>query len=636
MGDRILPNWVEGGGMVGKQSNPLEYSGKNNKSQRIDIPSLPADSANPESVEFVQPFSLAAPKPKSWKVWLAALGFCCVLGGVGTAAFWWLTTPPPSPDCQKLSPLATDMERLLCAQESARSGDLPKVLAGLELVAQWTPDHPLYREAQRLVAEWSDPVLAGAQQRIDRSDLRGAIELANRIPKTSPVYKEAQAHIAEWKRYWQKGEAISTAARKAMQAQNWLLASEKIDDLKAFDQDYWRYERVLALSNLLTAERQGRQFLAQAQALSKNGQLDQLGSAIAVLSRIDSRTYAWADAQKPMQQWSEVLLAQGWQNWQKGNLTNAMSFALPVLKNPALAETAQELLWLSQARNHAIASTTTLKPTLPQLWNLSAAISTAQFIPEGSRYYTQAQSLLKNWQTQFQDLTLLQFAWSVGDVAHPWAKQLAIWQASQVTPTRSRRAQAQTLVSFWQAGIRRLEDQPYIAYARQLATKGTIPALQQAIAQAQLISPNRPTRKDAQTLVASWTQQIQAIEDRPILDRAFALANQGNLALAIQVASTIAPQRSLYGEAQSAIWGWQASIRAAELARIREREEALHRSRSPQEQDPNFENQPFPEPDTPVSSDSFPTPETPYPNPPSLCAAGAGGPAGGGGRAGAG
>jgi hypothetical protein len=508
------------------------------------------------------------------------------------------------------------MERLLCAQESATTGDLPKVLAGLELVARWTPDHPLYGEAQRLIAEWSDPVLTAAQQRIERSDLRGAIELASRIPKTSPLYQAAQANIAEWKRYWQKGETISTAARKAMQAQNWQLARERIEALKEFSQDYWRFERARALSTLLDAERQGRQMLLQAQALSNGGQPEQLGSAIALLSRIDTRTYAWADAQKPMKQWSEILLSQGWQHWQRGNLNNAMTRALPVLKNPTLAQTAQELLWLSQASKHGLGSTTTLKPTLPQLWNLSAAISTLQLIPSTSRYYSRAQSMMKNWQAQLQDFALLQVAWGIGDIAHPMAKQLAIWQANQVTSDRPRRAQAQTLISYWQVGIRRLEDQPYLLSARQLAEPGTIAALKSAIAQAQLVTLARPSRKEAQTLIANWTQRIQAIEDQPTLDQAFALANQGNLPAAIQVASAIAPGRSLYGQAQSAIWGWQASIQAAEQARIREREEQQRRSRppellSPPDDLPDSEQEPFP-------ADVFSPPEVPTPTPSSI------------------
>jgi hypothetical protein len=506
------------------------------------------------------------------------------------------------------------MEQLLCAQQSAKSGDLPKILAGLELLGSWPPEHPLYQEAQRLIAEWSDPVLTAAQERIARSDLQGAIALAQRIPKTSPSYKQAQADMAEWKQDWQKGEAIATQARQAMQAQNWVLANEKIALLKGFTQDHWRFDRVNALSQLLLAEQRGRQILAQARTVSQGAQAPQLGAAIALLSQINPQTYAWVDAQNPLKQWSETLLAQGLQFWQQGQLNAAMERVLPVLKDRNRAQTAQELLWLSRASQHALASSTTLKPTLPQLWNLSAAIATVQLIPAESRYRVEAQKLLQNWQAQFQDLSLLQLAWGIGEIPHPLPKQIALWQTAQVTPDRPRRAQAQTLQSYWQVEIRRLQDLPYLALARQSAAKGTIAALNQAIAQAQLITPNRPSRKEAQTLIASWTQQIQAIADRPILQQAWAFANQGNLQGAIQVASGIAPGRSLYGEAQAAIGDWQASIRAAELARVRQQEAERQRSRV--RPDPDL---PEPSdkllPDQPATADTFPPPEAPAPAP---------------------
>jgi len=592
--------------MMRKQSNPFEIGEIDELHQGVDVSTVDVDLLSQD--QQIHPSAkLPLPAPKNgWKLWFLALGVCGVFGGIGGAAFWWLTTPPPSPDCQQLSPLATDMEKLLCAQESARSGDLQEILAGLEVLEQWSPDHPLYREAQRLIAEWSNPILVAAHAKIEQSDLRGAVELASRIPKTSPSYKEAQSAIADWKRYWQKGEEISKAARNAMKAQNWALANEKILLLKDFSQQYWRFDRANTLSQLVTAEQQGRRLLAQAIEVAKTQQPAQLGMAIALLSQMDTRTYAWLDAQAPLKQWSEILLTLGFQNWKKGDLNQAMALATPVLKNPNLAQTAQELLWLSQSRKHAIASAVSLKPTLPQLWNLSAAIATADLIQSSSRYYPQAQANLKNWQTQFQDLSLLQLAWGFGEVPQAIAKQFAIWQASQVSPERPRRAQAQTLISYWQLGIRKLEDNPYLLYARQVAAKGTIQAYQDAIAQAQFITLNRPLRKEAQLLIAGWTQKIQVIEDRPTLDRARALANQGNLNAAIQVAARVGSGRALYWEAQAAIGNWQATLRTAELARQRELEATKARK------------EPF-DPNAPASDESLnfdaikgePAPDTP-------------------------
>jgi hypothetical protein len=328
-------------------------------------------------------------------------------------------------------------------------------------------------------------------------------------------------------------------------------------------------------------EQQGRKVLAQARTTAKSGQSEQLAAAIALVSQMDSRTYAWGAAQPHLKQWSESLLSRGLQNWLKGNLNDAITLATPVLKNPSLAPAAQDLLWLSQGRKHALGGATTLKPTLPQVWNLSAALSTAFQIQPGSRYYRLAQASLKSWEAQFQDLILLQVAWFIGDLPHPLAKQIAMLQANQVLQDRPRRAQAQTLLAYWNLAIQRSQDQPYLTYAQTLANRETIPALRQAIAQANLVGTGRPLQLQARSLITAWNLKIQALEDRPILNRAWALANQGNLTQAMLAAATVHPGRALYVEAQTAIAQWQAQIHAAELARKRAQEEELERLLKP-------------------------------------------------------
>ncbi len=608
--------------MVGKQSNPFELNQADSSSKSVE----PEQSSSQLTVSLEKtnrPISLWS-RTKSWRWLLVSVSIFAVVGSIGAAALWLLTTPPPSADCQKISSLSTDMEQLYCAQAAAQSGELPKLLAGMDTLNRWTPDHPLYREAQRLIAEWSQPILTAAHDRITQSDLTGAVELASRIPKTSPLYPEAQADIAQWQKFWQKGEAIAAAAQTALKAQQWIIAAAKIGLLREFTQDYWRYERATALTQQLESEQRSRRYFAQAQDVATLGQPEQLGAAIAVASRMDTTTHAWNDAQKLLSQWSETLLSLSYHHWVKGNLAQSMALAKRVAPNPTLTQTAQDLIWLAQARSHSLASRATLKPTLPQLWNLTAAIATAELLQPNSRYYPQAQANLKSWKAQLQDFSLLQLGWAVGSLQQPQALQLALWQGQQITSDRPRRAQAQTLVAYWQQELLKSEDLPYLAYARKLADKRSIPALQAAIAQAKVVQAGRPLRQEAQTLVAAWTGNIQTIQDQPTLDRAWALASQGDLDGAMQAAAGIAPNRSLYGQAQGAIGRWQAEIRAVELARIRAQEEALERSRrslketpvdqpderslsQPEDFAPNAENLPTEEPLTPEYSVTAPS-----------------------------
>jgi hypothetical protein len=144
--------------------------------------------------------------------------------------------------------------------------------------------------------------------------------------------------------------------------------------------------------------------------------------------------------------------------------------------------------------------------------------------------------------------------------------QVAIEQAQQVTATRPRRLQAQTLAAHWQLEVERIEDRPLILRAQQLADPNSIPALRSAIAEASKVAIGRPRRVEAQTLVADWTNQIERLEDQPILDEARSLGQQGRYSQAIAVASRIRADRTLYSEARSNIRRWRAEIRRIQVA----------------------------------------------------------------------
>jgi hypothetical protein len=105
-----------------------------------------------------------------------------------------------------------------------------------------------------------------------------------------------------------------------------------------------------------------------------------------------------------------------------------------------------------------------------------------------------------------------------------------------------------------------IEDRPIINNAKAIASNGQ---LGQAINVAATIRPGRALYPEAQGLIGEWVYQIQLAEDRSIMAQAYGLASQGYLTRAIEVASSIAPGRPLYGESRGAIGQW-----AAERAEI--------------------------------------------------------------------
>lgn len=499
-----------------------------------------------------------------WLKLLIILG--CSLGSLAGTAIFWLLSLPPATDCRKVSPLDPERVKLHCAEEAARTGQLPQLLTGMQMVASWSPGHPLYAEGQRLMAAWSQRLLELAYQRMEQRDWQGAVALARQIPKSSPLHPEAQATIDRWQQSWRRGQLLSAKAQKAMASQDWQGASSLIADLRQLPYDYWSIDQVRQLSAQLIAERRGRRLLAQAQQLARSGQTPDLMAAIGLVQSITAKTHTQRTAQADLHRWHNTLLTLGFRAWWVGNLEQAIALGRQVSTDRALAPEGQALIRLTQARQLAIASTSRWRATPGQVMNLAAALVLAEQIPATSRFYRPAQRLAKNWQAQLQVVVQLQVAQMVADLGHPAALQFAMAQAQAIGPRQPRRLQAQTLAASWREEIERIEDRPYLDYARYQAETGTLSALQWAIAQARRVMPDRALYSEARGLIWVWQKQIETLQDRPILHEAWALADQGQWQEAIQLARTIRPERELYPSAQEAITEWQAQLRQIRLA----------------------------------------------------------------------
>lgn len=511
------------------------------------------------------PSKPVAPSPRRRRtqpsgISLLLIGSVCLFSGVGAFAFFWLTSLPPLPDCDQISPLAAASERLYCARAAAQSGDLPQLLAGIELTQQWAPGDPLYGEAQGMMTDWSKAVLAIAYEKIGESSLQEAVDLANRIPPNSSIYEEAQAAIAAWQNQWQDGEAIYDVAQTALQSRNWDLASQQVVELGKLENVYWRQQQADNLARQILAEKLAWRYLDEARNEAKANTPDQIIKAIALVQQIDPKSYLAAEANADLDQWSQTLIEAGWQRWQQGDIDGAIALMQQVPATVTLSAEAEDLILFSHAQRLAIESQSNWQPSIGQMLNLIEGIAAARRIAPTSQFYDQAQTNLADWQLQLQDLGQLQLARLIASSGQYLALQRAVEQAQLVTADRPRRLQAQTLVAHWTSDIQRIEDRPILELAQTLAVPGTLPDLQAAIAQASQITLGRALRGEAQAAIARWNRQVQTIEDRPILDRAKDIAQSGRLTDAIREADKITADRALYREAQSAIQGWQREI----------------------------------------------------------------------------
>ncbi|MBU6228952.1 MAG: hypothetical protein KGQ93_04585 [Cyanobacteria bacterium REEB459] len=522
--------------------------------------------ARPGPTQVQAAGAIATSRP-SWR-WLWIFLLCsCSTSSLALGAFFWLIHLPATPDCRNSITITSDRAELYCAQVAAESGDLKDILSALEAVGSWSSSHPLYHEAQPLVEKWSWIVLKAAQQQFQNNHLETARSLIGHIPATSPVYASASTALDRWSRQWTQAQGILAKAQQALQRQDWTTASAQVLALSALEDDQWQAQQVQTLAQQISREQQAHRLLAQAVAMAATGDRQQLARAMGRASQIHASTFIHSRAQPYLDQWSDLLLKLGLQQWYAGNLPQVISLARPVMANPNRAKTAQQLIWLSQARQIAQQSLNSWRTSPDQLVKLYQAMMLANRISPDSPYYGQAQSSLITWRRYLGDLARLQTAEIPGRLQQVNTLKLAIAQAQQVPLGHPARRRAQTLIAHWQLTIERLEDRPILVRAHQLAMGATIPNLRAAIATAQQISLNRALRPEAQSWIYIWRSQLQSIEDRPLWQRSQQLARQGNLSQAIVQATAIAPGRALYGEARAAIATWKGQLRRQQLAR---------------------------------------------------------------------
>ncbi|WP_035986728.1 hypothetical protein [Leptolyngbya sp. KIOST-1] len=521
----------------------------------------------------------SAPKGgQSWRLLLISLLSCGAASTAAFGAFLWLINLPPTANCENTATVTTDRAQLFCAQTAAQSGELTDILAALDLVGGWTAEHSLHYEVQPLVDQWSRVALQAAEQELrGNGSMAEAKALVGHIPAHSPVFATAEATLGGWQTEWDQGEAILAKAQTALQKQDWGTATQQVQALAELKNSHWRVEQVSALARQIRQERQARQLLAEAITTAEPGGSDRLGAALRTASKIGENTYTRQQAQPYLDRWSDLLLTLGQDKWYASELDAAIALGRSAALNPNRAKPAQELIWISQARQMAQQSLTTWRTAPDQLVTLYRAMLLANRLPPDSPYYPQAQSSVATWRTHLSELTRLQTAQAIGQVRDVNALKVAIDQAAKVPLGHPRRVQAQTLLAHWRQEVERLEDRPQLVKAHELASGKTYEGLQAAIQTANAIALPRALRSEAQSWIYIWTSELQAMEDRPLLNRARSLAAQGNLSQAIAEASGIRSGRSLYDEASAAIAQWQAEIAAAERARLRALQEAAAR-----------------------------------------------------------
>ncbi|MFS8120065.1 MAG: hypothetical protein ACMG55_16490, partial [Microcoleus sp.] len=189
--------------------------------------------------------------------------------------------------------------------------------------------------------------------------------------------------------------------------------------------------------------------------------------------------------------------------------------------------------------------------------------------------YKQAQDLVGRWQQEMADVKVLELASRLAAPGGVKDLRAAIAQLQTVPESNPRRTEVRSQISRLSRQIELLEDSPFMQRANDLANTGDPNSLEAAVAQASRIGQGRALYGEAQGKIQAWIERRQRLQDQPFLERAQQLAARGNLAEAIEMARRIRSGRVLYEEARSNIRNWESQFQGEQgLRRARQAAQA--------------------------------------------------------------
>lgn len=504
-----------------------------------------------------------------WHIW-AILGIG-LTGGLGLYAFEQLVRLPSLPECEStIWMFAPASKRLYCGQSYADRGTPGGLLAAIDLVNVLDSDHPLRDEADKQIAEWTTEILDLGEAEFQAGNFEEALQIADRIPKGLNSQRLVEARKITWQELWNKATIIVDRVRDLTIDAKWQQAEFLAAKLANLRNEYWSKERYETTLTEIRAAKDEYERLGFARAaVSAKASTEQLLDALQKALSIEPGSLFYERAQELAVQASEMLVVRGQQAAGREDWSAVLEIARAIPRRMGLEDHRQDFKDLGRAGLNAKRGT---------IKTLEAAIATISDLGEDRPLYEVAQKAIARWELEIQDIRHLTIARDRASDGQLSDLRAAVAEASKIAQGNPRRQEAQQEIWRWTTRIQTIEDRPTISRARQQAQGGTIASWQQAISTANRVAPRRALYGEAQQLVRQWRVNIQRAEDRPVLERARALARGNRLNEAIATANQVARGRVLHSEAQGLVRQWREAIQRAEDQPILDRAWALAQS----------------------------------------------------------
>jgi hypothetical protein len=497
-----------------------------------------------------------APEEKRprWRMngWFWAILTVAISGGIGFTAVALLLKLPAVPNCPATFwPTASASMRLYCAQLAANKQTTKDLLEAIALVEVLPADHALRPEINRQVELWSLDILKIGEEQFQAGKLTEAVAVARKIPSHVPAFKLVQDQIDRWEGIWKQAEEIYQQGEQQLRQSNWNQAFREAVRLSAVRNNYWATTRYEELVDKIQLGREESGKLDQAYKLYKSNNVDNILQAIKLAEEISPSSYAYKEAQDLIADSSSQLIKIAQNRLDKRDWQGVMEIANKLPAKLKLDEMQADLTNLAQAISRAEEGTVS---------GLEVAIANAQSLTPARPLYDKAQQLLGRWQLEIQDVARLQKARDYAQTPTVNNLVAAIAEAQLVPSNNPRYSEANTQIKQWTNQVQTLEDRPILTRAEEVASFGGVASLEAAIQEASAIGSGRALYQEAQNKIGQWRRNAQRLQDQPYLDQASSLASAGNYPAAISSAQLIRPGRTLHSEAQGKISSWQAEI----------------------------------------------------------------------------
>ena len=446
-----------------------------------------------------------------WSIfWLILVS---ITGGIGILSYILLTAVPPAPDCEKLSILSTDSQRLSCAKLWAETDKKDQVLAALSVVKGWDQDSPLYSNGKTLSNDWSWQLIKITKKDlVADGDLKKATSNFKAIPSYSAAYPDAQATLEKWQEQWQQGSDIDAKVQQFIQAGEWTKGADMLNTLKSVPHPYWNNTRFNQMSSQFVLEKEGWEHFQDAEIVAYGGTVEN-NEKENKENQAAGRPPKKVTRPKVTTNKDAVFYV-----IDPTVLTRAIELAAKVPPKTYLKEKATSLQELWSKTIIAVASEKL------RVQKYDEAITIAKRVPKGLAIHPEAQKLIAD-------------ATSGQNGSQPNGQKNGEQKPGEV-----------------------LDNYMLLTRAQQAGAPGSIASMQSAVALASNIPQGQPLWEESQEFIKFWNQHIQLLNEQPTVDSAHAFAKRGDLARAIAIGSKLPQDGIAYRNLKGELQQWQQTL----------------------------------------------------------------------------